>query len=77
MPSTDTVVGLSLPRNHVGQILDGLQVLIEQWQATALYLRTGQLGDEIIRECSDADEANWIAGFYEEIIAEIRGQMRS
>ena len=27
MPSTDTVVQLSLPRNHVGQILDGLEVL--------------------------------------------------
>jgi hypothetical protein len=75
MPSTDTVVRLSLPRNHVGQILDGLEVLIEQWRATATCLRTDQVGDQIIRECSDAGEAERIAGFYEEIATEIRDQL--
>lgn len=76
MPSTDTVVELSLPRNYVGQILEGIAVLIEQWQATAAYHRTGELPDILIRECSDAEEAEWIAEFYEKIVAEIRGQMQ-
>lgn len=75
MPSTDTVVELSLPRNYIGQILDGLEVLIEQWDATAAYHRTGEVGDSTIRECSDAEEAEWIAGFCEKIVAEIRGQL--
>lgn len=77
MSSTDTLVELSLPRNYVGQILDGLEVLTEQWGATAAYHRTGEIGDLLIRECSDAEEAEWIADFYERIVAEIRGQMQS
>lgn len=76
MPSTDTLVELSLPRNYVGQILDGLEVLIEQWQATAAYHRTGEVGDSTIRECSDAEEAEWIAGYYREIAEDIRRQLQ-
>lgn len=75
MPLTDTVVELSLPRNYVGQILDGLDVLIEQWHATAAYHRTGEIGDSTIRECSAAEEAEWIAGFYREIAEDIRRQL--
>jgi len=75
MPSTDTVVELSLPRNYVGQILDGLEVLIEQWEATAAYHRSGEIADSVFRECSDAEEAEWIAEFYASIVLEIRGQM--
>lgn len=75
MPSTDTVVQLSLPRNHVGQILDGLEVLIEQWEATSTYFRTGEASDAIIRECSDVEEAEWIAKFYQEITTELRRQL--
>lgn len=75
MPSTNTVVELSLPRNHIGQILDGLDVLAEQWDATAAYHRTGEVGDIAIRECSDAAEAEWIAGFYREIAEDIRRQL--
>jgi len=75
MPSSDTFVQLSLPRNHVGQILDGLEVLIEQWEATARYFRTGEVGEYAIRECSDAEEAEWIAGHYREIADDIERQL--
>lgn len=75
MPSTDTVVELSLPRNHVGQILDGLEVLIEQWESTASYFRSGEVGEHAIRECSDGEEAEWVAGYYREIAEEIRRQL--
>lgn len=75
MPSTDTAVELSLPRRYVGQILDGIEVLIEQWEATAHYFRTGEVGDTAIRECSDAEEAESIARYYREITAEVFRQM--
>lgn len=75
MQSTDTVVHLRLPRNSVGQMLDGLDVLIEQWEATAAYHRYGEVGDEVIRECSDAEEAESIAEAYGEIAAAIREQL--
>jgi hypothetical protein len=75
MDAFDAPVHLTLPHNHVGQILDGLEVLIEQWEATATYFRTGEVGDTGIRECSDAEEADWTAGYYEEIAAGIRAQL--
>lgn len=75
MPSTDTVVRLTLSRRHVGQILDGIEVLIEQWDSTEVWFRTGEVGDIPIRECSDAEEAKSIAGYYREIASEIRRQM--
>lgn len=75
MQSTERVVQLSLPRNHVGQILDGISVLTGQWDATAAFLRTGEVGSEIIRECSRPEEAERIAALYRTIAAEIREQL--
>lgn len=77
MPPTDTAVQLRLPRRDVGQILDGLEVLIEQWDATAAWFRTGEVGDIPIRECSGAEEAESIARYYQDIAAEIREQMKA
>ena len=75
MHPTDTVVQLSLPRNFAGQILEGLAVLTEQWDATAAYLGHGEIGDQVIRECSNAEEAEGIAEFYRQIANDIRGQL--
>lgn len=75
MPATDTTIQLTLPHHHVGQILDGIEVLIGQWDTTATWFRTGEVGDVPIRECSDAEEAEWIADHYREIAAEIRRQL--
>lgn len=75
MHPTDTVVQLSLPRNFVGQILEGLAVLTEQWDATAAYLSHGETGDQVIRECSSAEEAENIAAFYRQIANDIRAQL--
>lgn len=75
MPSTDdAAVHLVLPRRYVGQILDGLEVLIEHWDTTAAWFR-GEIGEIQMRECSDAEEAESIADYYREIAAEIRRQM--
>lgn len=72
----DDIIELKLKDNHVGQIIDGLNVLIEQWDATREYMETGESkADFIIRECNDAEEAAAIADFYREIEADLRSQM--
>lgn len=74
MPDQPNLISLKLSELHVGQLIDGLNVLIEQWEATANFLATGALAEErvgaeppIIRECSDLDEALSIAALYREI----------
>lgn len=76
MHPTDTVVPLSLPRNFVGQILEGLAILTDQWDATAAYLSHGEIGDQVIRECSSAEEAESIAEFYRQIAETICQQLQ-
>lgn len=77
--AAEETVALRLPRNAVGQILDGLEVLAEQWEATADYLRDGELpeGDVLIRECSDEREAGKIAAYYRRIGGMIESQLGS
>ncbi|MCC6908325.1 MAG: hypothetical protein IT430_10325 [Phycisphaerales bacterium] len=51
-------VSLNLPRNFVGQLLDDLDWLIEEWDNTADYMEHGVSRDGMmIRECNDAREA--------------------
>ena len=65
-----------LSPNDAGQLLDGLDVLIEQWQATSHYLKTGESKENAcIREASDAEEADAIAQMYQGIYEKIRGQI--
>ena len=62
MARSEPTVQLSLPREFVGQILDGLEVLIEEWQYTADYLETGLVRDDMMsRECSSSQEAASVA----------------
>ena len=73
---TKEKITLSLEQNDVGQLLDGLEVLIEQWLDTAVYLETGEIRmDAVIRECHKAQEARSIASHYEAIRGEIRAQL--
>lgn len=73
--SQDRQITLTLPDNFAGQLLDGLEVLIEQWDYTARYHETGEIeGEYMVRECTDAHEANNIADWYREIAEMIRSQ---
>jgi hypothetical protein len=76
---SDRTVTLVLPRDFAGQIVDGLSVLIEQWDATAEYHEHGQTTGEpiIIREAKDANEAIWIANFYRAIRGSILEQIEA
>ena len=69
-------VTLRLPRNDVGQIIDGLTQRMIIWKTTEEYLETGYShhGD-CIEECSDPEEARFIAQYYKNIIDSINKQL--
>lgn len=79
MANNRGMVTLRLPEMSVGQIIDGLDVLIEQWRHTADYMETGAYNEEIgiVRECSGEEEAEKIASFYQDIRDEIERQIAS
>ncbi len=63
-------ISIRLSRNDVGQLLEGINVLIEQWDATAHFLSTGEMtADACIRESSDSHEAACIAKLYRTLSA--------
>jgi hypothetical protein len=72
----DREVTLKLPDNMVGQILDGLRERMQVWRDTEQYMNVGHTDDEFgtIEECNNAEEARWIADYYEEIIGCIEKQ---
>ena len=74
-----TIHTLKLDSNDIGQILDGLRCRADSWRETADYLESGEASriDFIAEECSDADEAQSIAGTYERIIREIETQIKT
>ncbi|MGB2808048.1 MAG: hypothetical protein WBC22_09915 [Sedimentisphaerales bacterium] len=71
-------VTLRLPRNDVGQIIDGLTERVKIWRTTEEYLETGysHLGD-FVEECSKPEEARFIAQYYEKIIDLIQNQLEN
>lgn len=74
------MIKLELEEADVGQILDGLEVRRDAWRRTADYLESGdESGDDmfLIEECSDADEARWLAERYDAIIGKIHEQMKA
>lgn len=61
-------VTVTLSSNDLGQLINGLDVLIEQWSATADYLENGKLREDVcIRESNDPQEARSIAEHYKRI----------
>jgi len=71
------IVILKLPRNFVGQLLDCLEVNIEDWNRTKIYLEDGDIDPDepYVRECGNAKEAEQIENFYKGIKAQIEIQL--
>ncbi len=71
------LIRVTLPRDFFGQLLDGLDCMIEQWQITAEYMETGYCRDDSvgIRECTDAAEADSIAEYYAQIRDQLAAQL--
>ena len=69
---------IELDSQDIGQVLDGLEVRRDAWRRTAEVLESGEMPDGeffVAEECSDADEARWLAERYDAIIGKIREQM--
>lgn len=67
-------ISITLNRNDWGQIIDGLEVRLESWEATARYLE-GEEVNQIIEECHDAAEARSVAATYERLIEDLNSQL--
>jgi hypothetical protein len=64
----DEYVIVRIKRDHLGQIADGLEVLLDQWDATRAYWLDGTSPEDgFIRECNDLREAEWACRTYREI----------
>ncbi len=74
----DKIITLRLSSNTVGQIIDALHERMLIWLATAEYLERGHTDiADTIEECSDAEEAQALADWYQQIIQEITSQRDS
>lgn len=68
-------VNLTMSQNEVGQLIEGIEVLIEQWESTERFLVTGiPEEDACIREAHRPEEAAAIASDYRKIVTRIREQ---
>lgn len=76
--TSNTPITLTLPHDFVGQLIEGLDALIEQWQYTARYEETGLVEDEFMaRDCDNPIEAQRIADYYTRIKQNIEAQLPS
>jgi hypothetical protein len=77
MPTMGKQLLLTLDSLDVGQILDGLRSRQESWANTAMFLRDDYFSDEVFvcEECSNPDEAQRIADYYQRIIRSIEQQI--
>jgi hypothetical protein len=77
MPVMGKEVYLKLDSLDVGQILDGLRCRQESWANTAIFLRDDYFPDDafVCEHCSDPDEAQRIADWYQRIISTIEQQV--
>ncbi|MBC8463499.1 MAG: hypothetical protein H8D61_00815 [Deltaproteobacteria bacterium] len=68
-------IKLILSDMDIGQILDGLEQRRIIWQATADYLEVGYTDlSDCVEECSDPNEAQAIADYYQYLIDTIKKQ---
>ena len=77
MPTMGKQLLLTLDSLDVGQIVDGLRSRQESWANTAIFLRDDYFPDStfVCEECSDPDEAQRIANYYQRIITSIERQI--
>ena len=74
--SAGDLISIRLQENDLGQIIDGLEVLAEDWEQTQRFMEFGESGSGgIIRECSNEREAGKIARHYRRIIEALEEQL--
>lgn len=70
-------VTITLDRDDLGQIIDGLTARMEAYQKTAEYL-DGSFDDDgtfVVEDVRDAAEAKRIAGTYQRILSNLASQI--
>lgn len=70
---------ITLERDDLGQLLDGLRARADAWHKTAEYLEHGYVADDsfVCEECSDPEEAKSIAIYYDRIITQLEQQIQN
>jgi hypothetical protein len=59
----------------LGQVIDGLEIRAQAWEATAHYHRTGESPEGVsVEGCRDVEEAATLAGRYRRILEKISAQ---
>ena len=79
MPDMGKQFQITLDGFDLGQALDGLRIRQESWANTAIFLRDGYISDDAFaaEECSDPDEAEKIADYYDRIVRTIEAQVHA
>jgi hypothetical protein len=76
----DKTYCITLDRNDLGQLIEGLESRADSWERTGNYLLDGDSGDSdffITEECHKPEEAFDIGEHYRSIIRQIRDQMEA
>ena len=69
-------VTIRLSQNDLGKILEGLNEKMKIWTDTEEYLRfNASLRNRAVKECSDPDQAEAAAKYYQNIIDDIKSQL--
>lgn len=70
-------VTLTLPSLFVGQLLDALREQLDVWRYTEKYMSGDCIAESpyLIKECSNANEAQNIVNLYERIIETVERQI--
>jgi len=80
MPAIETdPVTITLPRDDLGQIIDGLCCRQDAYRKTAEYHETGTCSDPtfVVEEVTDAEEARALEARYAGIIAALQAQLHA
>ena len=71
-------VQIRLDANDLGQMIDGIEILLAQWEATARYHSSGEVQlDEFVHEASSLAEAEYLVRTYRRLLECLRLRMES
>lgn len=71
---SNSKIWIQIRRVDLGQVIEGIETLIEQWRDTGRFL-SGEDAAGVVRECGSAEEAHFIAAYYDRIAANLTEQL--
>ena len=73
----EEVLNLKLPRSDLGQIGECLQLRLEAWRNSELYLREGRIVDPMVVDCTKLQEATYFVSIYERLVRIVEEKLSS